>query len=136
MSKFNNWWLKQKEKYAVIIVDNKDYGVSEDGIIEYYDINSDGTNVASENEYPIDIGPGGEVVRQAGDYDVQYITSSEAITLTKNYIFNEGLYDWEIIQVVDSDNNVCLEFDQNIDEDDFDKVSGIFIKLDNYLEVS
>jgi hypothetical protein len=101
--------------FKVIVTDNKD-GNLENGVIEYYCSNN--VNVASELDYPFRI-------------DTTNLTIREAIEVAKDYSENTGLYDWELIQVINlKDNKIYFEFYQgtdfeDIDEDDLIQIEGV-----------
>jgi hypothetical protein len=105
--------------FKVIVTDNKD-GNLENGVIEYYCSNN--VNVASELDYPSFL---------MEDEDFINLTIREAIEVAKDYSENTGLYDWEIIQVINlKDNKIYFEFYQgtdfeDIDEDDLIQIEGV-----------
>ena len=107
--------------FKVIITDNKD-GNLENGVIEYYCSNN--VNVASELDYPLDFG--------LEDKEYTDLTIREAIEVAKDYSENTGLYDWEIIQVINlKDEKITFEFYQGTDfEEDIDEYDLILIEED------
>ena len=108
--------------FKVIVTDNKD-GNLENGVIEYYCSNN--VNVASELDYPLDY-------RTLEDKEYTNLTIREAIEVAKDYSENTGLYDWEIIHVINlKDNKIHFEFyqgtdfDDDIDVDDLIQIEGV-----------